>query len=280
MIRSNYHTHTLYCDGEGTAEEYVREAIDRGLTALGFSGHTPLPFPNEWTMSTAGLSRYLPEIEELKHRYAGEIEIYLGLETDYLDRSRNPATSHARSLALDYQIGSVHMLPDPASGEFYSVDGSPEELDRLLQQVYRDDFPALAEEYYRRVVDMARRGGFEILGHFDLLRKHNGDGRYFSELESWYRRLVEASLDAIAETEVIIEINTGAMARGYTSEPYPSPWIVECCAERGIPITINADAHRPYWVDYSFPKARRIALQAGYEAIRVLRNGRWQEERL
>ena len=100
----------------------------------------------------------------------------------------------------------------------------------------------------------------------------------FSKKEA--SELVETSLDAIAETEVILEINTGAMARGYTSEPYPSPWILGCCAARGIPITINADAHRPSWVDYSFPEARRIALQAGYEAIQVLRNGRWQEERL
>jgi histidinol-phosphatase (PHP family) len=280
MIRSNYHTHTRYCDGEGEAEEYVREAIGRGLTALGFSGHTPLPFPNNWTMDDESLPSYFRDIEQVRSRYGGQLEIYLGLETDYLDHERNPAASAGRALPIDYQIGSVHMLPDPSDGEYYALDGPVEELEHLLHRVYHGNFRALAEEYYARIVDMASLGGFEIIGHLDLLRKHNGQGRYFSEQESWYRRLVEESLDRIAETGITVEVNTGAMARGYTSVPYPSPWILERCADRGIPITINSDAHKPHWVDYSFTEARRLALQSGFGTIRVLREGRWQEEQL
>jgi histidinol-phosphatase (PHP family) len=283
MIRSNYHTHTHHCDGEGEAEDYVRQALDRGLTALGFSGHTPLPFPNEWTMDEHSLSLYLQEIRRLQERYSDKLEIYLGLETDYLDRERNPASipsPGARSAAIDYQIGSVHMLPDPDDGAYYSLDGPVEELEHLVHSVYGGDFRPLAEEYYRRLCRMAELGGFEILGHFDLLRKHNGDERYFSESESWYRHLVEESLNRIARTGITVEINTGAMARGYTAVPYPSPWILDLCADRSIPITINADAHKPHWVDYSFTEARRLALSAGYGSIRVLRNGRWIEEQL
>jgi histidinol-phosphatase (PHP family) len=70
------------------------------------------------------------------------------------------------------------------------------------------------------------------------------------------------------------------MARGYTAEPYPSRWILSLCAELEIPITINADAHKPRWVDYAFPQARRFALEAGYASIRVLRSGQRQEEAL
>jgi histidinol-phosphatase (PHP family) len=154
-----------------------------------------------------------------------------------------------------------------------------EELDSLVQD-YGGSFRPLAEEYYRRIGLMAELGGFDILGHFDLLRKHNGRGEYFSEQESWYRRLVAETLEQVAASGVIVEVNTGAMARGYTAEPYPSLWILELCADLGIPVTINADAHKPHWVDYAFSEARQHALQAGYSAIRVLRGGRWKEEQL
>ena len=36
---TNFHTHTTFCDGKSTAEEVVRSAIEKGFTAIGFSGH-------------------------------------------------------------------------------------------------------------------------------------------------------------------------------------------------------------------------------------------------
>ena len=44
---ANLHTHTPRCrHASGTEEEYVRCALDAGLQTLGFSDHTPYPFPN------------------------------------------------------------------------------------------------------------------------------------------------------------------------------------------------------------------------------------------
>ena len=36
---TNFHTHTVFCDGKNTPEEMVLSAIEKGFTALGFSGH-------------------------------------------------------------------------------------------------------------------------------------------------------------------------------------------------------------------------------------------------
>ena len=44
----NYHTHTTRCNhASGTEKEYVEAAIETGLKVLGFSDHTPYPFPDE-----------------------------------------------------------------------------------------------------------------------------------------------------------------------------------------------------------------------------------------
>ena len=45
-MRANYHAHTWRCShAKGTERDYVEAALDRGLEILGFSDHTPYPFP-------------------------------------------------------------------------------------------------------------------------------------------------------------------------------------------------------------------------------------------
>ena len=38
-LKANYHTHTTCCDGSDAAEAVVQEALRKGFTHLGFSGH-------------------------------------------------------------------------------------------------------------------------------------------------------------------------------------------------------------------------------------------------
>ncbi|MFO7850816.1 MAG: histidinol-phosphatase [Spirochaetia bacterium] len=276
-MTTNYHTHSSFCDGQGRPQHYAEYAFSRGFYALGFSGHAPLPFPNSWTMDEENLLEYIGEVLELKKHYKDSLEIYLGLETDYFDEKHNPANPKYDALGLDYKIGSVHHLYSPERKEFMSVDYSREELNTLLNETFKGDIKALVSEYYKRVREMVQTGGFEILGHLDLIKKHNRDNAYFDEAEEWYAREIQKTLEAIAGSDVILEINTGAMARGYTDEPYPSPWIIDRAAELEIPVTINSDAHKPEWLDYCFEEAESLARASGYTSKMVLSEGKWKE---
>ena len=52
---TNFHTHTVFCDGKNTPEEMVLSAIEKGFTALGFSGHGLTSFdPGYCLRDTAG----------------------------------------------------------------------------------------------------------------------------------------------------------------------------------------------------------------------------------
>ncbi|MBR2442481.1 MAG: PHP domain-containing protein, partial [Clostridia bacterium] len=99
MIVNNYHTHTIYCDGANTAEEMVIKAIELGSNELGFSGHSPLPFTNDYAIRLEKLAQYHEEINRLKAKYADKIKIYCGLELDYYGLDGG--------LEFDYIIGSV-----------------------------------------------------------------------------------------------------------------------------------------------------------------------------
>ena len=48
MISANYHTHTIRCKhAVGEEREYIEAAISEDFKILGFSDHTPQPYPTE-----------------------------------------------------------------------------------------------------------------------------------------------------------------------------------------------------------------------------------------
>ena len=63
-------------------EDFVRTAVEMGFVAYGISSHAPLPFPTCWTLSEEKVSDYLIEIEHLKKKYAGRIELVASSEID------------------------------------------------------------------------------------------------------------------------------------------------------------------------------------------------------
>ena len=110
---SNYHSHSRWCDGRGELQEYAKEAIANGMTALGFSGHGPLPYPNRFSIKAEEYENYCNEVRRLQSKYAGRLEIKLGLEIDYIPGIQEdfaPLTTQGR---LDYTIGSVHLVTPP-----------------------------------------------------------------------------------------------------------------------------------------------------------------------
>jgi histidinol-phosphatase (PHP family) len=279
--KSNYHTHSRWCDGKGELRAYIEEAIIRGLRAIGFSGHAPLPYPNEWTMNEGSLKLYLEELRVLQKEYRGRIEIYIGLETDYIKKVVEPSFfSQQKELRLDYTIGSVHGLIDPESGRYLSIDGPEEELRELISSPRFGTPRSVVEAYYHAVGEMISAGGFSFLGHLDLIKKLNGKLFLFDENSDWYLRAIITVLERVAEAALPIEMNTGALSRGYTDEPYPSGWILPHCRERNIPIIINSDAHRPEWVDYGFDLCREMLNKAGYSSTLMLLEGAWQQVEL
>ena len=112
----NLHTHTVFGDGQNTAEEMVRAAIAAGCGSLGFSEHSRMPaaVASGWCMTEAEESAYRQEVLRLREAYAGQIDLFLGLERD-LDALPSPEP-------YEYLIGSVHGVW--RSGVYLPVDAS------------------------------------------------------------------------------------------------------------------------------------------------------------
>lgn len=136
----------------------------------------------------------------------------------------------------------------------------------------------MVKEYFNLEIEMLNLGGFDILGHCDLIKKRNTDNRFFDQNETWYQNEALEMLRTAARKGVIVEVNTGGISRGATTEVYPSQWMLERCHELGIPLTLSADAHNPDHIDFYFKEALEQIRSCGYGEIYFFSKGKWQNQ--
>jgi histidinol-phosphatase (PHP family) len=84
---------------------------------------------------------------------------------------------------------------------------------------------------------------------------------------------------------VVVEVNTGGIARGRTVDCYPSVNLLRRLKSANVPVMINGDAHNCELLDAKFDIARRQLLDAGYKSIVYFtgrKNGKaaWEETRI
>lgn len=276
MLLTNFHTHCDYCDGAGTLEDVADEAVSQEFDVLGFSSHAPIAFEPEWTVDEKKLPYYLGDIDKLKEVYKDRLEIWKGLEIDYLEGLSGPSSDRYSRLNLDYAIGSVHMIKTADDEKYLAVDGPEEHLTELLEKSFGRSMEKLSGKYYSLIRQMVGEGGFQILGHLDLIKKRNSGNKYFDENAKWYRNQVLETLDAIRGKDIVVEVNTGGISRAIIDTVYPSPWIIKEASARNIPLMLNADSHVPDHISYYYKEALEIIVQNGYRELYALQGDGWK----
>lgn len=270
---TNYHTHCAFCDGKMMPEDYVLSAAKKGFSSIGFTSHAPVLFETDWTMKPANLPIYIDLINSLKGKYKNEIQIYTGLETDYY-----PGCKDYRDYpGVDYTIGAIHFIYDEKNRKYMALDGSIDEFIETLDITFNGDIQALVETYYDLLREMLKTHTPDILAHLDVIKKNNINNQFFIETDSWYRKQVEELLKIVKKNNVIVEVNTGGISRGYTTDVYPSSWILRLMKQMDIPLVLNSDAHHPDWIDTYYNNALDIIKKSGYTLERILYDGHWQD---
>lgn len=262
----NYHCHSQYCDGKAPLEDYVQIALKRGFSQLGFSSHAPLPFDCDWVMPQEKLEDYYQEIQSLKQKYQGKIEILAGLEIDYIDGLSGPSSPLFQKHNWDFCIGSLHFLPSKnRKSGFREIDYSAKDLQNFIQEDFDGSIHKMLECYYNLLKKLINLHHFDILGHIDLPIKFNRKLKLFDEKSPWYQELALSALEILAAKKVFLEINTGAMARGHQDKPYPAKFILHKAKKLNIPIVLSSDCHNPPDIDFAYKEACELIFKCGYE---------------
>ena len=254
LPRSNVHSHTTFVDGRDTPEAMVRAALALGFHTLGFSEHGHADY-DACSMSLAQEPEYRMEVLRLREKYAGRIDILLGYEHDWF--------SPANVADYDYYIESVHYLP--ADGGYWSVDWTRPKLEEAVARHYGGDPYAMCRDYFRAVCASIEGTGAAILGHIELVMKFNEARDLFDDADPRFLKPALECAELAARSGKLIEINTGAIARGYRTQPYPGPAMLRRIRECGGRIILTSDCHDSDYLDCGFADAAALARACGFE---------------
>ena len=247
----DYHIHTRLCGhAYGEPEDYVRVAIAKGLREIGFADHMPLLRMRDerLTMAPDDLPVYVDLVRDVQDS-VDEIKIRLGIEMDYIPGQMAEIWEAASRYEFDYVYGAVHY-----------IDGWGFSDSRHLSTYEGRDPDGTYARYFELFCEAVREGGFDIMAHPDLVKKHGIETSL--AIDDLYRE----AADELALAHVAIEINTSGL-RKRAVDLYPSLPFLRACAERRVPVTLGSDAHAPDHVGMDFDLARGLLERAGISEI-------------
>lgn len=262
-LKSTPHAHTSYVDGRDTVDEMAAAALKKGFHSLGFSEHGEQPFDRAYGLTPEKRAAYRADVLRAREQYRGKLRIWLGVERD--------AHSTEERTDYDYAIGSCHYLP--CGDGYVAVDGAPEGVDRLVRETFGGDGTAMAAAYFAQLGDYAVAYRPQIIGHFDLVRKRNGAGRYFDPRGPRYLAAAYAALERAAESGAFLEVNTGAIARGVLSTPYPDEPLLRRWRALGGRAILSSDCHDAEKLDCGFDQSLALLQACGYQSVWALGAG-------
>lgn len=244
---TSYHNHTTWSDGKVGVEEQIEAARAAGLDELGISDHYVM-HPGkvvEWSMPLDALDDYVAAMEHA--REGSPLPFRIGIEADYFPETIDELRRRLARHRFDYVIGSVHFV------DGFPLDSSAADWEAITP-AERDDQWRL---YWQRLRELAESGVFDFAAHLDLPKKFGFRPRADLSEEAG------AALAAIAAAGMAIEINTAGWSLP-AQEAYPTRDLLRAARQLGIPLLINADAHRPEHLTHNFDRARALAAEAGY----------------
>ena len=246
------HNHTVLCNhAEGSIDEYIIKAIEKGTKIFGFSEHAPMDFDEKYRLNFEQMSEYENLILKAKEKYKDKIEILLGYEVDYLEGHMDKRVLNAD---VDYLIGSVHFI------DKWGFD-NPEFIGEYKER----DIDEIWQKYFDAVEQMAKSKLFDIVGHIDLIKVFKFMPRK-NILD-----IAKNALIAIKEADMVLEINMAGY-RKPIHEAYPSLEILQEAFKLNIPITFSSDAHAPDQVGMFADEVVDLAKSVGYEKCVTFRN--------
>ena len=261
---ANYHTHSSFSDGKNTPEEIVKQAIEIGMTSVGFSDHGFTPFDLRYCMQDT--DGYIDEISRLKKLYQDKIQIYLGTEED--------AFAYTNREKFDYIIGSSHYFC--IKGKYYPIDSSYEYFKKCIE-IFRYDMNEMAHTYYENFCDYIKQRKPDIIGHFDLITKFDEQEHDFFLGNAKYQKLTEKYAQELARTGCLFEVNTGAICRGFRTSPYPSAHVLSVLRGEGCGVILSSDSHSADTLAFYFEETKRFLRDIGFQHIYVIKDGAFKK---
>lgn len=268
----NYHFHDeLSADAAGPLALHC-DAADGSCHSICVTNHAEtLDGEHRWHADPDEMVRRFQRSAE-QVRVAAEhfpdLEIRLGVELEYRREWRASFEHLLREVPFDFVLGSVHIV------DGLNISGGREVDAFFLGRSQREAY----EAYFREVDEMVDWGVFDVVAHFDLIKRY-GHRHYGSFAPRGYRSIIEPILAKMARRGIGIEINTSGVSQA-PGVPYPEAEILEWARHVGIDaLTLGSDSHAPERFAQGIDRGIELAIDAGWEEF-TLYEGRRRARRV
>ncbi|KAI1493555.1 histidinol phosphate phosphatase HisJ family protein [Biscogniauxia mediterranea] len=293
------HSHSgQFCPGHAKdqLEEVIQHAISLGYTTMGLTEHMPRThledlYPEELDNPSASLAElfprhaaYLAEAARLRAKYAGQIELVIGFEGEWLRPAYAGLVAElAAHPDVDYFVGSLHHVkgvPIDYDRAYYlraqalcgpaapgpGVDEEEDEAERRMHEAYYDEQYAMLTALQPRVV-----------GHFDLIRLLSASpGRDVRAAWPGVWARVRRNLAHVAGYGGLLECNSSALRKGL-AEPYPARAVAEEWLRLGGRFTLSDDSHGVAQLGTNYARALDYLAGLGVAEVWTLSRRRSEE---
>jgi histidinol-phosphatase (PHP family) len=244
------HMHTPLCKhATGLPQEYAKVAQQKGLKGIIVTCHNPVPgkWGNQWRMDVGDFPRYVDMVAQATEIMAGQVDVRLGIESDYAPGFESWLEELHAKAKLHYILGSVHPQMNEYKERYWK--GSVIEFQRM---------------YYSHLAMAAESGLFDCLAHPDIVKiLHPKEWNVAALMDD-----IKRSLDRIAKTGIAMELNTSGLNKSYP-EMNPGVEILHEMFARNIPVVVGSDSHESKRVGADFVKALEILEGVGYTTVNI-----------
>ena len=262
MIYSDYHVHSdVSNDSSATMWEMVQAEAAAGIGIVCFTNHCDLirwqdEAPNIRCRGITGESA--AKLHALRSEHTPPIELRLGIELGEGHRDPSLAAALAADPALDFVLGSLHLLP--GYGDLYFQHYTSQAQCEALFDLYLDELEQIA------ALDF-----YDVLAHMGYGRRYMcRDGVDAAMTLERFGEKIERVLRVVIDKGKGLEINCSGIRDG--CGPFPGEEILRLYRSLGGEIvTVGSDAHRPEDAAKGIREGVRILHACGFESVSVFR---------
>ena len=135
----------------------------------------------------------------------------------------------------------------------------------------------MAEAYYAAFCMAIKTMKPDIIGHFDLITKFDERNTPLFLSNERYQRIARKYLQEALKNEIIFEVNTGAMARGLRTTPYPDEQLLYEIKRQDGKVMLSSDSHRMETLDFGFAEAQKMLKEIGFSYLYTIRQNEFQK---
>ena len=251
MYLTDFHVHSdVSMDCHASMWDMIRAEADAGMDAICFTNHCDLVRMDDFSPAERCLEIISESVEKLSAaaaEHAFPIEVFLGVELAEAQLAPEKVASLASSEALDFVLGSMHLIP--GIGDYYF-------------QHYTDTAQCaeLFRGYMEQLQRIAELDFYDVIAHLGYVRRYMWrDGIDCALTLDRYGEQVEHLLRTVIDKGRGLELNCSGIRDG--CGPFPSEEILRLYRSMGGEIvTAGSDAHRP--------SAAAAAVREGYELLK------------